>query len=81
MRCHERGEPWPDDLVEGERIIQGIPQEMLDRLIALGGASDRGRGYIHLNPEALKQLAMIVDRRESRASVPPVFLCKERRCL
>jgi len=38
----------------GERIIKGIPEEMLESLIHRGGAEPKERGFIPVNPETLK---------------------------
>lgn len=38
----------------GERIIRGIPEEMLENLTRRGGAEPKKRGFIPVNPETLK---------------------------
>lgn len=58
MRLYEDNQPWPDDLKnEGERIIMGIPEEMLIRMQNVGAASKIPLGYISINPEYLKIIA------------------------
>ncbi|MCE5322614.1 FAD-dependent oxidoreductase [bacterium] len=58
MRLYEDNQPWPDELKnEGERIIKGIPEEMLIRMQSVGAASKIPLGYISINPEYLKIIA------------------------
>ena len=57
MRLCEQGRPWTGELLHGERIIKGLPEELLSRLVAADGAIDRGLGFIPLNPETLKRVA------------------------
>ena len=40
-----------------KRIIKGIPEEILNRLIKLKGATDYGYDFIPVNPEILKYIA------------------------
>lgn len=55
MRLYEDNQPWPYELKnEGERIIKGIPEEMLVRMQSVGAASKNPLGYISINPEYLK---------------------------
>ena len=52
-----KGLPVPENLDLGKRIIKGIPEEILNRLIKLEGASDFGTGCIPINPEILKYVS------------------------
>lgn len=57
MRLFEDNQPWPPELWEGERIIKGIPEEMLIHLQSAGAASKIPLGYISVNPEYVKMIA------------------------
>ena len=53
----EKGLPLTSEMKVGKRIIKGIPEEILNRLIKLKGAIDYGYGFIPVNPEILKYVA------------------------
>jgi glycine/D-amino acid oxidase-like deaminating enzyme len=55
MKMRERGEEWPPQLRDGERIIKGLPEEIVKHLDARGEADDAGLGFIPVNPEAVKR--------------------------
>lgn len=50
----EAGLPLTPDMQVGNRIILGIPEELLRRLTARGAAIDYQYGFIPVNPEILK---------------------------
>ncbi len=50
----QKGLPIPDNPSLGKRIIKGIPEEILNKLIELNGAQDFGTGCIPVNPETVK---------------------------
>ena len=50
----EAGLPLSPEMAVGNRVIKGIPQEILDRLLKMGGAIDYTYGFIPVNPECLK---------------------------
>ena len=50
----KKGLPILDNPSPGERIIKGIPEEILNKLIELNGAQDFGTGCIPVNPETVK---------------------------
>ena len=52
-----KGLPIPANPSFGKRIINGIPKEILNRLIEINGAEDFGTGCVLINPEALKYVS------------------------
>lgn len=56
FRLDRRGEPYPEELNIGTRILKGIPEEVLKRLESLGAATIPRFGYIPFNIETMKYL-------------------------
>lgn len=50
----ENGLPLTSEMKIGNRVIKGIPEEILNRLVKAGAATDYGCGFIPVNPETLK---------------------------
>jgi hypothetical protein len=66
FRLDAEGKEYPPELDVGDRIVRGIPEEVLNRVDALGGAEIPKYGYIPANPETVK---FVLDNMAQEAGV------------
>jgi hypothetical protein len=56
FRLDRAGQPYPPELARGMRVLKGIPEEVVERLQAIGAAEVPRYGYVSFNMEAMKFL-------------------------
>jgi len=56
FRLDRDNKPYPPELTIGERIIKGLPEEILNELLSRNAAEVPRFGYMPINPETAKQI-------------------------